>query len=715
MPPQTWRRFIASPLFARLRLALAVVLLQFSAVNLVSAQCSFTNLNAQYCVDQPAFTLTGGTNYYGPGVSGSTFDPAAAGVGTHTLITTDGNAAGYSVNTSGVYAPVAGSGTALALGDDTEVTGIPIGFTFNFFGLNFTQVRVGDNGIIGFSAVQAVTSPTNQTLPDPTNPDNIIAASWDDMIPDGSSTIEYFTTGSAPFRKFIVNYTNLKFFSNANRITVQVQLHETTNIIELHSTSITAGGDEKTQGIENGNGSIAHFVAGRNFNNFTAANDFVQFRPQCLDIRTVTINPLPNAALAVAPASTSICPSQTVNVTITGDQAGVEYQLQNSIGSIPLSGFFPGDGVGNLVITSNSIAATTTVKVYARNIATGCDVDLAATSLVTVVAPPGTPSIVSPAGPVTQCQGVGSVTLTSNTPGGTATYQWYKDGSPIFGETAISYIVPDLAASSGSYTVTAVGPGSTFCSSAQSAPIAITINALPGDRTVTPASATTICSGGTISLTVASSQVGINYEIIDNLSNVVSGTLAGTGANLNITTNALIAGSSLRVRATNPITLCSFLLDAADPITINPIPGTPSITSPPGPVVQCEGIGNVVLTSNTPPGTSSYQWYRNGIAIGGANAITYTVIDNPANTGSYTVAAVGVGPSFCSSAQSAAVSVTINALPQDKTVTPTSATTICSGGTVTLQVAASQSGINYEILDQLSNVVSGIVVGTGGN
>ncbi|MFN5170766.1 MAG: PKD-like domain-containing protein [Cyclobacteriaceae bacterium] len=714
MPPQTWRSFIGALLsgprvFGLISLFLALVLVSGRA----SAQCGLTNLNPQYCVDQPAFTLTGGTNYYGPGVSGSTFDPAAAGVGFHTLITTDGNAAGYFVNTTGTFSPITGSGTALALGNDDEATGVPIGFTFNFFGFDHTQLRVGSNGILGFT--DAVTTPTNQTLPDATNPNNIIAASWDDMLPDGSSSIEYFTTGSAPFRRFIVNYNNLQFLSSSNRITVQVQLHETTNIIEIHSSSITAGADEKTQGIEGPSGAVAYFVAGRNFNNFTAANDFVQFRPQCLDIRSVTINGLPSAALAVSPASASICPSQTVNVTITGDQSGVEYQLQNSVGSVPLSGFLPGDGVGNLVITSDPIAANTTIKVYARTIATGCDVDLSATSVITVVAPPAAPAIVSPAGPVVQCQGTGAITLTSNTPGGTASYQWFKDGTPIGGATAISYIVPDLASSTGSYSVAALGSGPTLCSSAQSATLAVTIHPLPGDRAVTPASSTSICSGGTVALTIALSQIGINYEVIDNLSNVVSGTLAGTGADLTIATNALSTGSSLRVRATNSTTLCTFLLDAADPITINPIPGVPSITSPAGPVVQCEGSGNVILTSDTPPGTATYQWYRNGIAIGGATSISYTVVDNAANSGTYTVSAVGVGSTFCSSAQSAALSVTINAQPLDRTVTPTSSTTTCSGGTVTLQVSSSQSGINYEIVDQSSNVVSGIVVGTGGN
>jgi len=49
---------------------------------------SFTGLNANYCVDAPSVTLTptqtGGT-FSGPGMTGSDFDPATAGIGVHTI------------------------------------------------------------------------------------------------------------------------------------------------------------------------------------------------------------------------------------------------------------------------------------------------------------------------------------------------------------------------------------------------------------------------------------------------------------------------------------------------------------------------------------------------------------------------------------------------------------------------------------------------------
>lgn len=56
----------------------------------------FSGLNANYCVNYSPTTLSGtpsGGTFSGPGMSGSTFDPAAAGAGTHAIVYTytDGN------------------------------------------------------------------------------------------------------------------------------------------------------------------------------------------------------------------------------------------------------------------------------------------------------------------------------------------------------------------------------------------------------------------------------------------------------------------------------------------------------------------------------------------------------------------------------------------------------------------------------------------------
>src|SRR5687768_4421956 len=172
------------------------------------SQCSFTNLDATYCINESSFALTGGANYFGPGVTGSTFDPGSAGVGTHQLVTTNGIASSYSVVTSGTFSPEPQvSPTAVVLGDNAEQL-VNIGFTFNFFGTDYTQLRISSNGVLGLGAGPSLTTlDDDQALGDGVDPNNIVAVAWDDLGPDMGGSIDYFITGSAPFRKFIVDYT----------------------------------------------------------------------------------------------------------------------------------------------------------------------------------------------------------------------------------------------------------------------------------------------------------------------------------------------------------------------------------------------------------------------------------------------------------------------------------------------------------------------------
>ena len=94
-------------------------------------------------------------------------------------------------------------------------------------------------------------------------------------------------------------------------------------------------------------------------------------------------------------------------------------------------------------------------------------------------------------------------------------------------------------------------------------------------------------------------------------------------------------------------------------LTINPIPNTPTITKT-GADFCFDGSSSITLTADphTPPDISSYQWYRNGTAIGGATTNTL-VLSTVAQTGNYTVRTYGVAPTLCPSPLSAVTIVTI--------------------------------------------------------
>jgi len=272
-----------------------------------------------------------------------------------------------------------------------------------------------------------------------------------------------------------------------------------------------------------------------------------------------------------------------------------------------------------------------------------------------------TPEI-TPIGTTTFCQGE-SVQLSTDAVAG-LTYQWKLNGVTNVGDNAATYI----ATASGSYTVT-ISDESVPCTSTSN-PIDVTVNPLP-TATITPATATTFCQGGSVVLN-ANTGTGLSYQWRLNGTNIsgatgVSYTANSSGSYTVVVTNA--SGCS----ATSTTTV----------VTVNALP-TATIT-PANTTTFCQG-GSVVLNANTGTGLT-YQWRLNGTIITGATSASYT-----ANaSGSYTV--VVTNASGCSATSTTTV-VTVNALPT-ATITPATTTTFCQGGSVVLN-ANIGTGLSYQ-------------------
>lgn len=287
----------------------------------LAAQCSFTGLPLELCELDSAVTLTatGAGFFSGPGISGNTFDPAMAGPGLHTINYDEADPNIYTVDTAGTYSPLPGSGTALILGDD-QVSGVlPIGFTFTFFGNTYTDLYVSSNGFITFSAGMPSGCCSGQLIPNTLTVNNEIAFSWDDMYPPGNGTIEYFTTGTAPFQTFVLNFFDIPFCcGSVAAVKTQVILYESTNIIEIH-TEYANGVSPGTMGIENIDGTVAYAVPGRNSSAWPSlVNDYVAFIPQlCSVSQNIQVHPAPIITGTASPNPACVGD----NVTFTGSGA----------------------------------------------------------------------------------------------------------------------------------------------------------------------------------------------------------------------------------------------------------------------------------------------------------------------------------------------------------------------------------------------------------
>ena len=459
----------------------------FSFNGFAQAPCdsSFTGLTSPMCTSNPSILLnptTPGGTFTGPGIVGNTFNAAIAGPGTHTI--------GYSVSVAPgatytysqipfVAPPVVTN--LVTLSDDQVSASLPIGFTFNYYGANYTQFEISSNGFITFDLGQiSAGCCQGQLMPDPLAPNNVIAAVWDDLYPPGLGTVGYETFGVAPNRTLVVSWTNTPFCCGSTPdVTTSITLYETTNIIEIHTTSVN-NASPATMGIENLGGTLATTVPTFNAGTINGSNIGARFSPSspCTlnsSTQTVVVDPSPTITTTALPAS--ICPGNSSTISATG---GVTYTWN------------PGNLSGATQTVSPAVTTTYTVTATGVN---GCTNSSTITINVTGQLP-----IVVTASPAVVCLG-GSSTLTAS---GATTYTWLPGN---INNTSIT--VSPLVTTS--YTVTGSnGLGCTgsaiFTLGVSNVSVTITPNAVPCADTLTA-----FASGGAI----AGVTPGARYYIRD--------------------------------------------------------------------------------------------------------------------------------------------------------------------------------------------------------
>ncbi|MFM7309447.1 MAG: GEVED domain-containing protein, partial [Flavobacteriales bacterium] len=151
-------------------------------------------------------------------------------------------------------------GTPLQSGtlDDGGWSTVPIGFSYNFFGTNYTSLNVGTNGVVQFGAYNASALGDYiyaNPFPTPSEPTNIIALCAVDLYLVTSGAIRYWVDGVAPNRKFVLDFFQVPGYTTNGLQTVQLQLNETTGIFEIHLGQATSTA-AKTIGVNNATGTI---------------------------------------------------------------------------------------------------------------------------------------------------------------------------------------------------------------------------------------------------------------------------------------------------------------------------------------------------------------------------------------------------------------------------------------------------------------------------
>jgi subtilisin family serine protease len=206
------------------------------------------------------------TGTYTPSVAGPLTITASATVGASvdTKIVTGTVAANYRYEDAPFDWIDASTGTNTGIASDDTSATVSLPFTFSYYEQPFSSLKVSSNGYLVFGS-SAATAYSNVAIPNTGSPNGLVAAFWDDLNPGAGGSVRYKTVGTAPNRKFVVEWMGVPHYGSTNPATFEVILEEGTNDIFFLYDDVIFGNDfdngaDATVGVENLAG-----TAGRQF------------------------------------------------------------------------------------------------------------------------------------------------------------------------------------------------------------------------------------------------------------------------------------------------------------------------------------------------------------------------------------------------------------------------------------------------------------------
>ncbi|MDX9932344.1 MAG: fibronectin type III domain-containing protein, partial [Bacteroidales bacterium] len=220
---------------------------------------------------------------------------------------------------SGTFTPITG-GTAVAtntsvadfLGDTKTSTAIPIGFTFYYMGVPYTQLVAMSDGYISFN-LSATSSLTNNLATSAATQRPLLAPLWDDLDgASGTGAANYITEGAAGSRVFTIEWLNWQWNYGATGATIsfQIKLYETTGKIEFIYTP--AGG-----AINSASASIGITGIPTGSENYLSLDGSGASPAVSSTTETTTIAVLPAAGQIYAFTPPATIPTAPTNLTFT--------------------------------------------------------------------------------------------------------------------------------------------------------------------------------------------------------------------------------------------------------------------------------------------------------------------------------------------------------------------------------------------------------------
>lgn len=433
-----------------------------------------------------------------------------------------------------------------------------------------------------------------------------------------------------------------------------------------------------------GSGAALDFGAQTNAGAYTvvATNGTTGCTNNMTGTANITINALPNQYL-VNGGGDYCTGGGGVSIGLGNSDAGIRYQLLNSVGSVVATSTGAGGG-----FSFGTFFGAGAYTVLATDLASGCQQSMTGSTSVTIDPLPTAYAVTGGGNYCTGGTGVHVGLAFSNTG---INYQLKQGvtniGLPMSGSDGVLDFGSQTGA--GNYTVVATNTA-TGCTSNMSGSATITVNSLPGTFSVNGGGS--YCPGALgVPVGLGGTSTGVRYQLF-NGSAMVGGAVAGTGAAISFGNQT--APGTYSVMATMIGSGCSNNMTGTVSVSMNTAPTVHTVTG--GGSYCAGGIGEMVGIDSSDAGVD-YTLYRGSTIVStlpgtgsGFNFGTYTT------AGGYTIKATDL-TTTCSSNMSGSAIVTVLPLPIVYTVT--GGGSYCAGGAgVHINLSGSTTGVNYQLM-----------------
>jgi gliding motility-associated-like protein len=436
--------------------------------------------------------------------------------------------------------------------------------------------------------------------------------------------------------------------------------------------------------------------------------------PNATAVVTVNVEATPNSALILSATIDPLCSGGVSEVSVANSEVGVSYQLRNNTDNSPVGLAVAGTG-STINLSTGALTATTTFNVLATN-GTCPSIQMLGTVTITVAGNINASLTIS-AQDNTVCAGSSTVIQIANSEMG-VDYQLRDDsddsliGAAIAGTGATINLPTGNLSSAKVFNVLA---SNAACFIELTTTPAVNVDVNPNPSLTVGATFSPVCIGGISSVTVDNSEVGVSYQLRDNVDNsLVGAAVAGTGGQIEFSTGVLAASKTYNVLATGGV-CAPVQLNATVTVTVA---GSINLSLTVTPITSsvCSGTGTDIQIFNSEVGVdyrllnAADNSFLSGLVAGTGGTLSIP-------TGALTTDSdirVLVANGSCTAELTTTTTISVSPLPVTSLAVNAVTSTLCSGISTMVQVVNSQAGVTYQLRDDADDsIVSGAVIGNG--